>query len=288
MNKNPDQRVPFVSICIPAFNQERTIRETLESALSQTYSNLEVLVSDHGSTDKTREILSEYSGDSRLRVLDFLGAQEPHLNWNFVTSRAAGDYLCLLPGDDLIRHDSIEKRVNAFLTHSRVVMVASRRSVIDASGTVLITARGLRGMEGVYSGELAVRKCVASGSNIFGEPMCVMVDLAVLRRAGGWSTDLPFVIDQATYFRILEHGNLVAIPEVLASFRLSDRQMSYRLLSSQSREVRRLHWRIRSARRGSISRAIVLRGNMTSSLLAIARRFLYFLIRHRGNNRRFS
>ena len=61
-----DER-PLVSICIPAFNAERWIGAALESAVRQTYTELELVLADNGSTDATVEIARE-AGDPRLRI----------------------------------------------------------------------------------------------------------------------------------------------------------------------------------------------------------------------------
>jgi glycosyltransferase involved in cell wall biosynthesis len=91
----------LISICIPVYNGERYIAETIESVIKQHYPNIEILVQDNASTDNT------------WSVLQTLAQQYPQLaieqneenygmsgNWNLVINRAKGDYVMLLSADD--------------------------------------------------------------------------------------------------------------------------------------------------------------------------------------------
>ena len=65
-----DTKSPLVSVVIPAYNAQSFIEETLQSVISQTYQNIEILVVDDGSTDKTAEIVQSFAHkDSRIIFL---------------------------------------------------------------------------------------------------------------------------------------------------------------------------------------------------------------------------
>ena len=59
-----DNIAPLVSICIPAYNAEKTLKTTLNSLLSQEYSNYEIVVSDNHSTDATEKVIVSFSGEN--------------------------------------------------------------------------------------------------------------------------------------------------------------------------------------------------------------------------------
>lgn len=100
-----------MGFCIPAYNSEAALKETLEAVLAQDYPRLEVVVSDNQSTDRTKMIVQEYEGrsvrycwHSRGRpawvatMLTYIGG---FANWNYVISKGREDYLCMFHSDDL-------------------------------------------------------------------------------------------------------------------------------------------------------------------------------------------
>lgn len=98
---------------MPAFNAARYIEESINSVLSQTYKNFELIIYDDGSTDKTREILLGYT-DPRIQII--LGDVNKGLIFarNTIAREAKGKYLALLDADDLASPDRFEMQV-AFL-----------------------------------------------------------------------------------------------------------------------------------------------------------------------------
>jgi glycosyltransferase involved in cell wall biosynthesis len=267
-----------VSVVIPTFNNGATIARTMDSILSQDYRNLEVIVSDHHSTDNTPELLASYTDDSRVRIIegpDHPGAQS---NWNAVTRQASGDYIVLVCGDDLLLPESLSRRAEILDTNSSVVLVASMKSVIRDDDSVLVSRRGLGGLSGQYSGTQAIRHSVRRGQNIFGEPMNVMFRRKVWEKAGPWRGDDPYVIDQATYLALLREGDFFALPEVLASFRVSKSQLSFRLVSDQARQVRRLHRETRRIMPGTLSGVDLAQGNVLATTNALLRRLVYLTL----------
>ncbi len=99
-----------VSVVIPAYNAERTLRSTLESVLSQTYGPLEVIVVDDGSTDGTELTVRDYVEQARIR---YIKRENGGIAAGRNTGLAAstGDYIALLDHDDLWDSDKIERQV---------------------------------------------------------------------------------------------------------------------------------------------------------------------------------
>lgn len=102
---------PLVSICLPVYNEEEFIGETIESILNQTYKNNEILIFDNASTDRTPEICEKFKDDVRLRV--FRNAVNiGHINnFNRCFSVASGDFVNLRSANDTINPDFIERLV---------------------------------------------------------------------------------------------------------------------------------------------------------------------------------
>jgi len=132
-----DQRVsesPLVSVLISNYNYEHFLEEAVDSALKQTYSKLEVVVVDDGSTDGSRELIESY-GDRVIPVLKENGGQASACNAGFRASK--GEIVIFLDADDVLLPDTVGKVVAAFQSRPGVAKVQYRQQVIDASGKFL-------------------------------------------------------------------------------------------------------------------------------------------------------
>jgi glycosyltransferase involved in cell wall biosynthesis len=104
---------PLVTIAIPTYNRaDGYLRQTLESALNQTYPNLDILVSDNCSVDDTAKLVTSFP-DPRIRYIKHQVNVGQTNNFNFCLREAKGDYFLLLPDDDLIDHDFVETCIEA-------------------------------------------------------------------------------------------------------------------------------------------------------------------------------
>lgn len=102
---------PLVSIIINNYNYARFLTEAIESALNQTYKNIEVIVVDDGSTDNSREIIMQY-GDRLVPILKENGGQASAFNAGFQISK--GDIILFLDADDTLKPSAIDKVVQAW------------------------------------------------------------------------------------------------------------------------------------------------------------------------------
>lgn len=100
-----------VSIIIPLYNLERYIGKTIESCLSQTYDNIEIVIVNDGSTDGSNSIVSRYLTDSRIVYVEQENAGVSSAR-NHGVSICKGDYITFLDGDDLLQKDTIAKNVD--------------------------------------------------------------------------------------------------------------------------------------------------------------------------------
>ncbi|MBX7445437.1 MULTISPECIES: glycosyltransferase family A protein [unclassified Arthrobacter] len=273
---------PKVSVVIPAYNNEQYIAETLESVLNQSYEDYEVVIADHSSVDSTMEVIESFRGHPRLRILSPTpvggGAKA---NWNRVSSEARGTLIKLVCGDDLIAPTALEEQVAAFEEHPTAVLVASQRDLVDASGRIFTRRRGLQGISGLVPGAKAVRATVVAGSNIFGEPACVMFRKDLLEAEGGWDDENPYLIDEATYARICFHGDVVALRRSLATFRISGSQWSVRLAQQQSRQAIAFHKEVARKHPGLLTALDLAVGNLKAIGMSYARRLAYMRLRKR-------
>jgi glycosyltransferase involved in cell wall biosynthesis len=266
---------PRVSVVVPSFNNASFIEATIDSILAQSYPDFELVVADHSSTDGTWQRLQRYATDPRVRLARTESGGGAPRNWERVTALARGELVKLVCGDDIIYPDCLRLQVEAMEANPSVVLVAARRDLIDARGGVVMSGRGLAGLTGRVSGRAAARHTVMAGSNIFGEPGCVLIRREALQAAGGWDGQNPFVIDEATYVSVLLGGDFFGIDRPLAAFRLSSSQWSVHLARAQSDQVIAFHHRLADGTPGLLSRADLVRGDLRARGMAYARRMAY-------------
>ena len=272
--------MPRVSVVIPAYNNADYIAQTVESVLAQTFADFELVISDHSSTDDTLAVIEPYRSDPRVRVVSTEPGGGAERNWRRVTELATGEFVKLVCGDDLLAPELLERQVAALDAEPKAVLAATARDIVDADGAVLIRARGY-GASGRVGGAEAVRASVRAGTNLFGEPGCVLMRREVLARVGGWDGRFPYLIDQATYSRVLLEGDLVADERSGAAFRLNGGQWSVALAKSQSDQAKAFHHWLGEARPDVVSAADVRRGNRRAMVMAWARRAVYVLYARR-------
>jgi len=107
-----------VSILVPVYNRELLIEETIRSALSQTYKNIEIIVVDNKSTDNTWQVLEKLAlQDKRIKIFQNDTNIGPVRNWKRCIDEASGQYAKILWSDDLIAPEFLEKTVPYLENH---------------------------------------------------------------------------------------------------------------------------------------------------------------------------
>jgi glycosyltransferase involved in cell wall biosynthesis len=124
-----------VSILIPAFNAERWIRDSIQSALAQTYASKEVIVVDDGSTDGTVETIRSFGGRVRLIESNHVGGNAAR---NQLLDTASGEWLQFLDADDCLRSNKIADQMN---------YVAGRGGNVDIVYSPVIVRKETTGRE---------------------------------------------------------------------------------------------------------------------------------------------
>ena len=104
---------PVISIIIPVYNVEKWLNKCIDSILSQSYENFEVILVNDGSTDKSKDICDQYSKeDNRVKVFDILNSGQSVAR-NIGLKEAKGDYILFIDSDDYISDKAIiEKFIN--------------------------------------------------------------------------------------------------------------------------------------------------------------------------------
>lgn len=155
--------LPLVSVIIPCFNAADFMRQTLDSVCAQTYPNLEILVVDDGSTDRTADTAREYAAkDSRIHLLQKPNGGLPTAR-NFGLDHATGKYASFVDGDDFWEHTKVEKHVAHLEANSDVGVSYSGTQYVDTAGRPMRHRRvpRLRDLDDYY---LYCRNPITTGS----------------------------------------------------------------------------------------------------------------------------
>jgi glycosyltransferase involved in cell wall biosynthesis len=125
---------PLVSVLITNYNCDRYLKEAIDSALDQTYSPIEIVVVDDGSTDDSHQVLASYT-DKIIPIFKKNGGQASAINAGFAVSR--GEIICSLDGDDVWLPTKVEEVVKAISNHPKVAIVYHKVQNIDRVGKPL-------------------------------------------------------------------------------------------------------------------------------------------------------
>jgi glycosyltransferase involved in cell wall biosynthesis len=204
---------PQVTVLMPVFNGARHLRSAVDSILSQTFTDFELLIVNDGSTDDSRAILSRYA-DRRLRVID----HERNLGLSAALNRglqeAHGELVARQDQDDLAMPERLAQQAAFLASHGEFSLVGARGRVIDDNGEFIgIVDRPLD--------NLSVR-----WYSLWNNPFihtAVMFRRSDALDAGGYEAQFdPFSQDYALWSRMLASHKAANLPDRLIHYRVSD------------------------------------------------------------------
>lgn len=270
-------RPPLVSVCIPSFNQEKYIAETIQSVLDQTYRNFELVISDDYSGDKTVDVIKGFT-DRRIRL--YTGDKNLGIegNWNRALKLAGGKYIKLVCGDDLLYPECLEEQVGILEDHlnSSVVLVSCLKDVINKSGKVILRKRNLA-RRGLYDGRSAIRESVRRGTNILGEPAAGLFRREILEKSGYYNGENLYMIDLDLWSRILLHGDVYMVHKALYAFRISGKSVSAGIGLSQLKKVNSFFTSLYAGKQFDLKFTDLITGSLLA-VFNVSSRNLLFLI----------
>ena len=227
------QKLPFVSICIPVYNGAKYIRETIQSALNQSFSDFEILIIDDQSTDESDAIISEYENiDSRLffyrnsKRLGLVG------NWNECIKRARGKWIKFIFQDDLLAPNCLEKMIGFVLkSESKENVIFCQRKFIFENIDSLDEYERRMQKKKFYWDIYPNKTCITptdtmkiitrwAGRNIFGEPSSYLIHRKVFDQLGLFDNSFHHICDLEYWLRIGVNSRMLTIPETLVYFRV--------------------------------------------------------------------
>lgn len=187
----------LVSVIIPCFNAEKWLAEAIDSCLEQTYSNIEIIVIDDGSTDNCLEIIKSY-GDK------IIWQSFPHKGGNYARNKgfdlSKGDYIQYLDADDYILPEKIEKQVR-FLEETGADVVYGdwrhQRHLSDGSSFI---------MENIEISEAHADILASLLANWWVALAALLYKRTAVKNSGGWDETLTAAQDRDFFLSVVMNG----------------------------------------------------------------------------------
>lgn len=215
--------MPSVSICIPTYNHGRFIADALQSAMAQSYGDLEIIVLDNASEDDTREVVARIAAnDPRVRYVRHPQNMGAIRNLNACIEYAQGKYIKFLLADDLLEPGCVAAMVDVLDRSPGVSLVGCARTLTDENITPERIAR-VRSDVVCIAGPKMIAECFFFGNRI-GEPTAVMFRRSAALR--GFSEQYNQLVDLEMWFHLLCKGDFMALPAALCKVRLHAGQTS--------------------------------------------------------------
>ncbi len=208
--------MPLISVIIPTYNGEKTIIETIESVLNQTFQDFELIVINDGSQDSTLEIVSCIQ-DSRMKVLSYPNAGLA-ASRNRGISHAVGEYISFIDDDDLWTPDKLEAQLKVLQDNPEAAVAYSWTDYIDESSKFLRRG-GYSTASGDVLAKLLVVDFLENGSN-------ALIRRQALIEIGGFDESLPAAEDWDIFLRLAACYPFVAVPSPQILYRSSVYSMS--------------------------------------------------------------
>ena len=202
---------PKVSVIMPVYNQEKFLKQSIDSILNQTFKDFELIIINDRSTDKTKDILNKYAQkDLRIRVF-FQENQGCTKSLNYGIKQAKGEYIARQDADDISLPKRLEKQVDFLNKNKNIGLVGSFAQVIDEQGNKK------QKILGQYTGNRDLKK-----HSFWSDKFChstIMIRKELLDKINGY--DEHFVCSQDTdlYFRLMPYTQFANLKEVFLLYR---------------------------------------------------------------------
>jgi glycosyltransferase involved in cell wall biosynthesis len=221
---NAIKNTPMISVVIPAYNCQKTIKTTIESVFKQTFADFELIVINDGSQDKTLEIVSHIH-DSRLKIFSFDNAGA-NISRNRGLNYAVGEFVSFLDADDLWTADKLELQLQALQAHPQASVAYSWTNCIDEQGQFLRRGTYISAAGNVYA-RLLVINFLESGSN-------PLIRKEALIAVGGFDESLPAGQDWDLYLRLAANYHFVPVPSPQILYRISGNSLSTNVVRQEA------------------------------------------------------
>ena len=218
-----DHSNPLISIILPVYNAQDYLYEAINSIISQTFTNFELLAINDGSTDGSINILKSFQ-DKRIRILN----NDSNLGLIYSLNRgiheAKGEFIARMDADDIADPNRLKIQLNYLFQHPDTIVVGTNMELINESGNSI----GFR--------EYPERHSDIIATLMNHSPFChpsVMFKKSVVLEVGGYREAFKACEDYDLWLRLRDKGQFANIQENLLKYRIHSEQVTQRNLSLQ-------------------------------------------------------
>lgn len=211
-NDSIEKIAPKVSVQIITKNRAKLLPLAIESTLNQTYRNLEIIIIDNDSVDKTEELVRRYlSTDNRIkyfRIVENWGITKTR---NFALSKSTGTYVAILDSDDFwLTEDKIEKQVAFLQKNTDFAVVGTRAIVVDSNNQKIDEIVRASDWPKIREMSLIKNQIVHSSALIRKDPLMFI---------GGYDERYEIWEDYATFLKLGQDYKIANLPEFLTAYK---------------------------------------------------------------------
>ncbi|XWK85817.1 MAG: glycosyltransferase [Phormidium sp.] len=216
--------MPLISVIIPVYNGEKTIRETIESVLKQTFTDFELIIINDASQDGTLEVIAKIT-DCRLSVFSYTNSGVS-VSRNRGIEKAGGEFIAFLDADDLWTPDKLQVQLQALQENTQAAVAYSWTDWIDEAGKFLRPGSHITANGDVYK-KLLLINFLDNGSN-------PLIRKQALLEIGGFDESLPPAEDWDMWLRLAAKYPFVGVPFTQVLYRVSTNSASSNVLQLES------------------------------------------------------
>lgn len=213
---------PLVSVIMPVYNASLYLREAIDSVLSQTFKDYELIIINDGSTDNSGEIINDYKKNNPSRIIVLrnkvaLGcAGEAATNQAIKIAR--GKYIAKMDADDVSDKNRLKKEVEYLEKHENIFLIGSQAKIIDGHNNII----GVRNVPLSHNNiwkEFYLRSCVIHPSVMFRRESI---------REDFYNLKFKHFNDYYTFFNLMSCGKKFAnLPDYLVKYRIHGMNTTY-------------------------------------------------------------
>ncbi|WP_237892327.1 glycosyltransferase family 2 protein [Enterobacter hormaechei] len=209
-------RTISVSVVIPVYNCETTIKKTIDSVLAQDNLDFEVIIVDDGSTDRSAEIITKYE-DARIRYF-YQENSGISSALNYGISQSNAEFIARIDGDDVALPNRLKVQYEILKRNIRVCLVGTAVDYINSQGVII-------GRTFPYIFPFSASNILLQ-QNLYAHPS-VMFRKDIFLKAGGYPNELSGICeDYYLWTRMIKFGKMINLSESLTQYRISEGQIT--------------------------------------------------------------
>lgn len=219
-------KMPKVSIVLPNYNHGRYLNQRIQSLLSQTHTDFELIIVDDGSTDNSIEVIRKYTNDRRVRTKFYSeNSGSCYRRWNDGAQLAQGEYLLFAGADDYCHPTLLERLVEKLDKYPSVSLALSQSWEIDSTGRRLGSCRE---WTDPLNSQRWAKDFIDKGQNecrymlflnTIPNASAVLMRREIFLEAGGFDLQFKLSADLMLYVKMLLVSDLAFVAEPLNYFR---------------------------------------------------------------------